>query len=372
MTAELARGRPRALPIVERRVRVSSCAVTTRRARVGALLPGCETVALPTLTDGVEATPAPENPHMAPIAAADIFVHGPPADIDVHRSLTVLDPLVEGRDVAGLQRAVRDRLASLCNDAIPVPRDGRYTALTELACIHAQYLLGLRADSYLKRDRDGRRVLTPGAQRIIREPSTRVSDERLRAAFRRAQMARGPRYYAELAARLGLAGSGARDALSFAAAHIGARERPMGSNSGPLIDAWCRLAGYTSPVPWDGCFVNACLVAAGLPSGAGWSIGYVPAIVARAKSGARGWSWHATGQRGDLALFAAAAGDASAVHVELVRARLSNEHYSTYGGNTSSGRDGSQVDGGLVARRDDRCTVGDLHIVGFARPPYPR
>jgi hypothetical protein len=312
---------------------------------------------------------------MATIATHDGQVREPSEDPDVHRLLTVVDPPLEGRDVANLQRAVRDRLESrgLGHKDIPVPEHGKFTAFTELACIEAQYFLGLRSDTYLKRDRRGQRILTEGAQRVIREPETRDADQLARAKSRQAQLDRGPRYYAELAASMGLKGGrGVEDALKFAASHVGIKEHPARSNSGPFIDAWCRLAGYTSPVPWCGCFVNACLVAAGLPTGKSWKIGFTPAIVAHAKNGVGGWSWHEIGQRGDLALYDDAPGGPPAVHVEIVRERLSRQHYSTFGGNTSSGTAGSQSNGGMVARRDDRSTVGAFHIIGFARPPYKR
>jgi len=306
--------------------------------------------------------------------AADGIARKPSKDPAVHRTLTVVDPPLEGRDVANLQRAVRARLEARGLDSkdVPVPQHGKFTALTALACIEAQYFLGLRSETYLKLDRHHNRVLTEGAQRIIRDPDQRERDQLARAKVRKAQAERGPRYYEELAAHMGLGGHGVEDAMQFAASHVGVREQPAGSNSGPLIDAWTRLAGYASPVPWCGCFVNACIVAAGVPSGASWGIGYTPYIITRAKSGAGGWSWHAIGQRGDLALFDSGPGGPTAVHVEIVRTRLSGTNYATIGGNTSSGTAGSQSNGGMVARRDDRSTAGGFHIVGFARPPYKR
>ena len=209
--------------------------------------------------------------------------------------------------------------------------------------------------------------MTQGAQRAIRHPESRDALALARAKRRSEHAGRGSRFYDDLAWELDLVGRGADDALAFAADAVGIRERPPGSNSGPTIDDWCRAAGYKVPVPWCGCFVNACIMAGGLPSGAGW-IGFPPAIVARARRGAGGWSWHAQGRPGDLALFDTRGGD-PAVHVEIVRARLAPTRYSTYGGNTSAG-DGSRLDGGTVARRDDRSTLGELRIVGFARPPW--
>jgi hypothetical protein len=246
---------------------------------------------------------------------------------------------------------------------------GKFTLATALACLEAQYFLGLRSETFLRRDAAGNRIVTEGAQRIIRRPELRDARQRQRAKDRHAQIERGPRFYKELAQELGLVGHGVKDALAFAMAQVGTKERPPGSNSGPKIDDWCRAAGYTNPVPWCGCFVNACLMAGGLPSGAGW-IGYTPAILERAQSGTAGWSFHAEGRPGDLALYDTPGGD-PVVHVEIVRMRISETRYSTVGGNTSSGN-GSPNDGGMVAMHDDRSTVGHFRIVGFARPPWKK
>lgn len=293
-------------------------------------------------------------------------------DPEVHRPLIVVDPPMLGRDVANLQRAARMRLKNrgIGPDDVPVPDHGAFTAATALACIEAQYFLGLRSDTYLMKDQHGHRVVSEGAQRIIRHPGTREPEQLERAKARQAQVRRGPRHYARFAAEMGLTGHGPKDALAYAAEHVGIKERPAGSNSGPMIDDWCALAGYDGPVPWCGCFVNACLVAGGIPSGAGW-IGFTPSIVQRARNRTGGWSWHAMdGRPGDLALFDDGPGGAIAVHVEIVRAQLSQTRYSTYGGNTSGGSSGSQSNGGMVARHDDRSTMGGLRIIGFARPPW--
>jgi hypothetical protein len=311
----------------------------------------------------------PDTLSLPTVLAQDGVDRAPSQDPSVHRPLVVVDPPMQGQDVVELQRAIRARLkARGLADDIPVATHGKFTEATALAAIEVQYFLGLRQDTYLRIDAKGHRVLTEGAQRIVREPDTRTPDQLQRAKDRRGQLERGPRYYAELAAKFG-AGGGVNAALAFAEAQVGIKERPPGSNSGPKIDDWIHAAGYATPVPWCGCFVNAAIMAAGLPSGAGW-IGYTPAIVQHAKRGVDGWSWHSVGEPGDLALFDTPGGD-PAVHVEIVRARLSDTRYSTIGGNTSAG-DGSQNDGGMVARRDDRATVGAFPIIGFARPPYAK
>lgn len=291
----------------------------------------------------------------------------------VHRALWTVDPPYEGRDVANLQRALIDRLRSrgIGKDEVPVATHGKFTYATALAAIEAQYLLGASSITYLKRDDDWHRCLTIGAQRIIRDPDSRDETQLKRARERRAQLERGPRYYRELLRShegSPLAeGGGAAAALAYARKHIGVTESPSGSNWGGPIVGWIRAAGYDSPVPWCGCFVNACVIAAGVASGAGW-IGYTPSIVNRAKAGTDGWSWHADGKPGDLALFDTPGGDI-AVHVGLVEKADGGGTYQTIEGNTSSGSTGSQANGGGVFRRH-RSTAGIFRIVGFARPPY--
>jgi hypothetical protein len=306
-------------------------------------------------------------------AAHDGIAHVPSQDPTVHRRLVVVDPPLQGRDVANLQRALIARLkARGLDDDIPVAVHGKFTRGTALACIDAQYVLGLRSDTYLSRDAHGHRVVTEGAQLIIREPDRRDARQLQRARERAEHVAANRAFFATMAGQLGISGRGPADAVRFAEAQIGIKERPPGSNSGPKIDDWCRLAGFDSPVPWCGCFVNACIMAGGVPSGAGF-IGSTVMILNRARKGIGGWKFvgPSEGRLGDLALYDDGPGGDPVVHVEIVRERRSTTTYSTVGGNTSSG-DGSQSDGGMVARHDNRSTIGGFHIIGFARPPYPR
>lgn len=291
---------------------------------------------------------------------------------EVHRDLVVVDPPMSGRDVANLQRAVKARLDARGLD-IPTPTHGKFTHATAVACVEAGYFLGLLSSTYLKTvkvDGDPRLVCTPGAQAIIRVPDRRSDEQLARAKERQGQLERGPRYYDDLAKNSGIEnGKGALAALKWAQAQIGTTENPPGSNWGGKITGWIRLAGYTSPVPWCGCFANAACMAGGVPSGAGW-IGYTPAIITHARNGVGGWSWHgpSEGRPGDLALFDTPGGD-PAVHVGMVELKLHASSYQTVEGNTSSGSGGSQDNGGGVFRRQ-RSTQGSFHIVGFARPPW--
>ena len=102
-----------------------------------------------------------------------------------------------GRDVANLQRAVKERLAARAlADDVPTPMDGKFTQATWFACVEAGYFLGLRSQTYLATDL-GRGLCTRGAQKIIRQPETRTKAQLTRAKERRAH--EGPRYYLDLA-----------------------------------------------------------------------------------------------------------------------------------------------------------------------------
>jgi hypothetical protein len=280
---------------------------------------------------------------------------------EVHRPLVVADPPIGGPDVAALQRAMHA-------SGILTPLHGRFTVATVLACVEAQYWLGLLPETYQRRDANGNRLVTEQAQRAIRDPDGRSADQLERATDRRGQLDIGTTFYDKLRRELGLTGNGVEATLLFAATQVGVRERPAGSNDGAWVAAWSRAAGYRDPVPWAGCFANACLMAGGLPTSAAW-IGYPPAVHARAKAGEGGWSLHREGQPGDLALSVDGGAADMVAHVEIVYERLPDGYYATIAGNSGANGD-RQVDGGIVVRRDDRSTGGAVPIVGFARPPW--
>ena len=269
----------------------------------------------------------------------------------VQRTLVVSEPPARGGDILALQGAVRRALrARGLAEQVPLPGHGVFTHATALACVEAQYALGLDARTYPGRDGRGRRMITERAQRVLHDPALRAPQELRRAHDRRSLLERGPRFYEALAAEVGPVGHGSADALAFAAAMVG-RVNPE------AVDRWCRATGYAAPVPWSACFVNACLMVGGLPSGAGW-IGFPPAILERARSATAGWSWHRSGVPGDLALY----GADGVEHVELVCDRTSDIEYLTIGGN----RDG----GDLIACSST--PPADGRIIGFARPPWKR
>lgn len=307
--------------------------------------------------------------------AADNVKRTASANPDAHRELVVTRPPMRGRDVANLNRAVRDRLlARGLADDVPTPTHDAFTHAAAVAAVEAQYFIGVQSSTYLKTERvgdDKRLACTIGAQRLVRDPDDRDGATLDRALSRKAQLARGPRYYDDLAEQEDAAGRGVAAALRFARAQMGVQEKPPGSNWGtPQPAGWIRLTGYDSPVPWCGCFANAVVIAGGVPNGRGW-IGYTPAIVAHAKARRGGWRWvgPSQGRPGDLALFDTPGGD-PAVHVGVVDEQISAVEYRVLEGNTSNGLGGNQAEGHGAFRRR-RSTRGTFRIIGFARPPYP-
>jgi hypothetical protein len=92
--------------------------------------------------------------------------------------------------------------------------------------------------------------------------------------------------------------------IAKASLYLGLVERPKGSNTGGPIMDWARYAGYSSPVPWCGCFVKAM---ASRKYGIGWEDmesvchGYTGTIVDRAH--ANGWLHQGGSQTPAGALF---------------------------------------------------------------------
>lgn len=290
---------------------------------------------------------------------------------DVHRELIERDPPMSGPDIANLNRANRARLAARgLDDDVAVPSHDKFTHAAAIVCAESGYWLGLRSDTYLAK-KNGKLVCSKGMQDTIRNPDHRNADQLHRAQERRAALDEGPRYYKELLKKDGTLGKGVEAAHAWAIRHIGIKESPLGSNWGSAIEPLIRGAGYNGPVPWCGCFVNGALMAAGLPSGASWGIGYTPGIRIHAMRGIDGWKWvgSASGHRGCLALFDVPGGDPTE-HVAWVEDKISPTVYRTIEGNTSNGLSGSQAEGNGAFRRERSTQMSNFRLIGFAVPPY--
>jgi len=142
-------------------------------------------------------------------------------------------------------------------------------------------------------------------------------------------------------------------ALDYAASYVGVKESPPGSNRGPQIDKWNKVAGVPVGSPWCMGFLRAMFKLAGVQLGGGASVGFFE-------------EWAV--QHGELVVRRPFKGDVVCYrfdsddwpdHVGLVEKVLALRWkgqafvgwVSVIEGNTSPGVRGSQANGGGVYRR---------------------
>ncbi|HET8758546.1 MAG TPA: CHAP domain-containing protein, partial [Solirubrobacteraceae bacterium] len=259
-------------------------------------------------------------------------------------TLKLTTPLMKGRGIAALQRAVNRQMAAWKVDQ-RIKVDGEYGTETRDAVRRVAYGLGLSTKAV-------DHGVTPELRERICDPKRRTAAERERARARRPWLRRLRRRYD---------GHGPAAAIAYARKHLNVREDAGRPNRGRMIDKWNTATGIplNSQAYWCGAFVNACLTAAGLPPD--HVLAYCPSIENRAKAGTGGWSWQSKPRPGDLALFTHGG---VAGHVGLVE-RVEGSTVITIEGNTSP--NGTTNNGYGVFRRRR-----PLPIRGFARPPYDR
>lgn len=278
------------------------------------------------------------------------------------RTFLLVSPHMQGPDVEKFQGLLNTRFAAWDIDKRIEP-DGEYGAETRFATQQVCEGLGIL------HERAMRHGVTPELRTKIRHPSKRTPEE----------LARGERkaaYRATLRERY--QDRGPEMAIAFARQHLDVREKAP--NRGPEIDRWIRAAGLsptlhispTGGVPWCGCFINACVMAAGVPNGKGFGVASVERIVQRARGRIEGWQLvdPDDGQPGDLACWKGRGPGWQ--HVELVEERRSGSQYVCIGGNTSGSANGSQDNGDGVFRNVRATAAAGGPITVFARPPYAR
>lgn len=158
--------------------------------------------------------------------------------------------------------------------------------------------------------------------------------------------------------------SGGDAAVRWALDQVGKTESPYGSNWGEPIQSWIQNCGYTSPVPWCGCFAREAAVdhgGADIP--ADYRMGYAGYIADDARTGSNGFQAVSfdDARPGDVLVFWGTA------HIGLCVEAPSGDSIQTVEGNTSSGTSGSQSNGGGVYRR----TRSRSDVTVVARPDYP-
>lgn len=160
---------------------------------------------------------------------------------------------------------------------------------------------------------------------------------------------------------------GADDAVKWALAQVGTTESPYGSNWGHPVQDWIQWLGYSSPVPWCGCFAGNAVIkhgGANIPNRI--RLGFTPYICQDATNKTNGLTKVAVQdvKKGDLVVFNFGSGEAK--HVGVAVAGYQNGSVITCDGNTSSDAGGSQDNGGTVAKRMRPAS----YVICVARPNY--
>jgi hypothetical protein len=233
------------------------------------------------------------------------------------RTLRLVSPFMEGRDVVRVQRA------------LGVPDDGAYGPVTASAVAAWK-----RAAGYPEGLVDN--TLDPQGQRYLRGREEPPADYTARAAARAPGLERS---------RL-VPGQAVAAMEAWAAA--GLRERPAGSDRVPALVRLGRELGLEAAAemgyPWCAyAAFLAALEAGGVTASAGLRRGrfnalYVPSVLAEAQAGRYGLRVMAASQaeRGDLALFDWRAGGDPADHVGRLVAPPAGGRVTTVDGNTDS------------------------------------
>jgi hypothetical protein len=154
------------------------------------------------------------------------------------------------------------------------------------------------------------------------------------------------------------AGKGRARCAQHAAKFLGVSERPAGSNRGPTIDDWETRVFGSSGVPWCACFATCMCQDAGVKGSGSAGVATIVDMARRGQGMFRGYTTDPGRARtGDLAII----GSVSS-HIGVVV----DPPYGTIEGNTSPGSEGSQFNGGCVARKQR-----EGGIVGWALVRWP-
>lgn len=179
----------------------------------------------------------------------------------------------------------------------------------------------------------------------------------------------GPQTWAALNAPNPAKASGERArAVKWANSRVGVTENPPGSNQGRYITAWQEMSSYPGGgVAWCQCFVNAsAYVGSRRRIKPSWFGGYTPSVVEMANNGEHGLKRIKLedARPGDWVYFDFPGGE-STDHVGIFIRRSGDTVY-TIEGNTSSGNNGSQSNGGGVFKRQrDRSLISATVRVPF-------
>lgn len=263
------------------------------------------------------------------------------------RVFKLTSPYVHGEDVKNFQILLNKRSQERHLSNIKV--DGEYGPSTQQLYRRVAYYLGLSQKAIDK-------GATNYTRKLIKNPKLRNPVQLVRAkkrinTFRKSDDKR-------------------KLVIEWLYSHVGETETPGKPNRGPLVDRLqLEFGKWMLGQPWCGALVGFVLRRiAKIPVPAG--IVYTPNILTWAQNGQfgfkRGLISYKNAKPGDVALLKFPGVSKEKVDHTGIVVAVEDGKVVTVEGNTSSGRSGSQNNGGGVYRR----TRPVSQFVGFARPNY--
>jgi hypothetical protein len=252
---------------------------------------------------------------------------------EVHRTLHLTTPLLQGKDVENLQHSINGLVKHYEFPWMAITPDGEYGKRSARKAAFVMELIGLDSDLVHKTRHTGH--LSEATQRLIRNPQKRTDADRKREDNRKSRFQKLRKQHKE-----GL--SAAVDAMIK---HVGVKENPPESNMGPFPITACQAHFGLDHQPWCGCCAGFFIEVecnGGQHTGTWWP--YAGSIRTDAEAGKNGLEDinPAHAHKGCIATFFSGGDD----HVGLVRADSENGILFTVEGNTSSARQDS--DGGII------------------------
>lgn len=285
---------------------------------------------------------------------------------EIHRSLHLSTPMMEGADIKALQAAVAGGFKHRNIDWLPIAHDGELGMQTRHAAKFYAWALGLSA-RHINRIKAG--TIDEATQRLLRDPSKRSRLDRIRERRRKGRLAKIRKAQTE----------GPAAAVAYARSFVGTTESPAGSNTGPThtnakgqpggVSFWESYWGLGACF-WCLCFASYCAKAIGGAKIAG-NCTFSVAIEGYARNHENGWIQVAAkdAKPGDIGIWKFDGPSAPSDHGDLI-ATVERGPVEMIDGNTSP-EDGSQSNGGCVAIKhfgSSTRPASDLSMV--VRPLY--
>lgn len=160
---------------------------------------------------------------------------------EVHRSLSLVSPLMQGPDVRALQQQLNHQNDHYGFTWHHIREDGDYGRRTYREAKFVAWLIGL-ADDTVKHPGH----LNEKVQQVLRDPGKRTDADRKRESDRKDKRHKLKQKH----------DTGVKAGTAFLKKYVGVNEDPPESNHGPFPINECQQFFGLSGVPWCGCLVG--------------------------------------------------------------------------------------------------------------------